>query len=226
MDYHRHPVLKVLICRKCYYWYTSAEVDQDSEGTDEQCRWCRQGGDLICCDFCHNSFCKGCIRRNLGRKELNSILDSDECSKWKCYVCNPKPLLSLIEHCSAVMEALTKLEKKQQELELKRTKRYHIKSSTVASSTGNTSFTLPSANSAAMVCNGSVSGVADKSQTRSGSSRVVVNNNTSAATTTSNSSRLSAGSNGYFGIMPNSTLQVRLSKPPQQSVNAHSLHQQ
>jgi len=31
--------------------------------------------------------------------------------RWRCYVCDPKPLLGLIEHCSAVMEALARQEK-------------------------------------------------------------------------------------------------------------------
>ena len=31
--------------------------------------------------------------------------------RWRCYICDPKPLLGLIEHCSAVMEALARQEK-------------------------------------------------------------------------------------------------------------------
>lgn len=42
--------------------------------------------------------------------------------KWKCYVCDPKPLLGLIEHCTSIMEALAKQEKRQQELENRRRK--------------------------------------------------------------------------------------------------------
>jgi len=56
--------------------YNSASIEQDVDGSDEQCRWCGQGGDLICCDFCHNAICKACIRRNLGRKELANILNA------------------------------------------------------------------------------------------------------------------------------------------------------
>jgi len=40
------------------------------DGVDEQCRWCGQGGRLIGCDFCHNAFCKSCIKSNLGRDEF------------------------------------------------------------------------------------------------------------------------------------------------------------
>uniref|UniRef100_A0AAV2MIY6 DNA helicase n=2 Tax=Knipowitschia caucasica TaxID=637954 RepID=A0AAV2MIY6_KNICA len=79
-----HPVLKVAICKSCYNFYTSDEISKDSDGMDEQCRWCAEGGNLICCDYCSNAFCKKCIVRNLGRKELSLI--TDENSKWHCYV--------------------------------------------------------------------------------------------------------------------------------------------
>lgn len=138
LDIHRHPVLKVLICKKCFILYNDLEIEQDAEGSDEQCRWCGQGGDLICCDFCHNALCKGCIRRNLGRKELGAILSADEGVKWKCYVCDPKPLLNLIEHCTSIMEALTKQEKRQQEQENRR-KRTDARSKTASSSVASSS---------------------------------------------------------------------------------------
>jgi len=58
--------------------YKNTNIEQDTDGSDEQCRWCGQGGDLICCDFCHNAICKTCIRRNLGRKELSNILNAGD----------------------------------------------------------------------------------------------------------------------------------------------------
>lgn len=70
---------------------------------DEQCRWCAEGGNLICCDFCSNAFCKKCILRNLGRKELTGILES----KWYCYVCNPEPLFGLVVACDNVLENMS-----------------------------------------------------------------------------------------------------------------------
>ena len=47
-----------------------------------------------------------------------------ENERWRCYVCDPKPLLSLIEHCSAVMEALARQEK----LELEKRRKPDINS--------------------------------------------------------------------------------------------------
>lgn len=69
------------------------------------CRWCAEGGNLICCDFCSNAFCKKCILRNLGRKELSSILES----KWYCYVCNPEPLFGLVIACNNVLDNMGSL---------------------------------------------------------------------------------------------------------------------
>lgn len=65
-------------------------------------RWCAEGGKLICCDYCNNAFCKKCILRNLGRRELSVI--TDENSKWHCYVCRSEPLQDLVSKCQSVMQ--------------------------------------------------------------------------------------------------------------------------
>ncbi|KAK0152944.1 Transcriptional regulator ATRX [Merluccius polli] len=101
-SFYRHPVLKVLVCKSCFKYYSSDDISKDVDGMDEQCRWCAEGGNLICCDYCSNAFCKKCILRNLGRKELSGILES----KWYCYVCSPEPLLDLVVACDSVLENL------------------------------------------------------------------------------------------------------------------------
>ncbi|XP_058482955.1 transcriptional regulator ATRX-like isoform X2 [Solea solea] len=103
--FYRHPVLKVLICKSCFKYYLSDDISKDGDGMDEQCRWCAEGGNLICCDFCSNAFCKKCILRNLGRKELSGILES----KWYCYVCSPEPLFNLVMACDNVLENMEHL---------------------------------------------------------------------------------------------------------------------
>lgn len=60
---------------------------------------------MICCDFCSNAFCKKCILRNLGRKELSGILES----KWYCYVCSPEPLFDLVTACDSILEKMEKM---------------------------------------------------------------------------------------------------------------------
>ncbi|KAG7517217.1 transcriptional regulator ATRX [Solea senegalensis] len=108
---YEHPALKVLICKSCYKYYTSDDISKDSDGMDEQCRWCAEGGKLICCDYCNNAFCKKCILRNLGRKELSVI--TDENSKWHCYVCRSDPLQDLASKCHLIMEEQKVVQHKQ-----------------------------------------------------------------------------------------------------------------
>lgn len=122
---YRHPTLKVLICKTCYKYYMSDDISRDSDGMDEQCRWCAEGGNLICCDFCHNAFCKKCILRNLGRKELSTILDEN--NQWHCYSCHPEPLLDLVTACDSVFENLEQLlqqNKKKTKVESEKSKIY------------------------------------------------------------------------------------------------------
>uniref|UniRef100_A0A7N8YDY0 DNA helicase n=1 Tax=Mastacembelus armatus TaxID=205130 RepID=A0A7N8YDY0_9TELE len=128
---YEHPALKVLICKSCYKYYMSDDISRDSDGMDEQCRWCAEGGKLICCDYCNNAFCKKCILRNLGRKELSVI--TDENSKWHCYVCRSEPLQDLVSKCHRIMEkqelVLLKQRKtdKTEERESKRPKNKSVK---------------------------------------------------------------------------------------------------
>ncbi|XP_056396816.1 transcriptional regulator ATRX isoform X1 [Hyla sarda] len=122
---YRHPALQVLICKTCYKYYMSDDINRDADGMDEQCRWCAEGGNLICCDFCHNAFCKKCILRNLGRRELSTIMDED--SKWHCYICQPEPLLDLVAACDSVFENLEQLlqqNKKKMKVENDKSKLY------------------------------------------------------------------------------------------------------
>ncbi|XP_017279651.1 transcriptional regulator ATRX [Kryptolebias marmoratus] len=117
---YEHPALKVLICKSCYKFYTSDDISRDSDGMDEQCRWCAEGGNLICCDYCNNAFCKKCILRNLGRKELSSI--TDENSKWHCFVCRSEPLQDLVSKCYCVMQKQQKTDKTEREKKQEKSK--------------------------------------------------------------------------------------------------------
>ncbi|XP_051505384.1 transcriptional regulator ATRX isoform X1 [Myxocyprinus asiaticus] len=100
----QHPALHVLICKSCFRYYMSDDIGKDEDGMDEQCRWCAEGGNLICCDYCSNAFCKTCILRNLGRKELSEIMNEE--SKWHCYMCSPEPLQGLVKTCEKVLLSL------------------------------------------------------------------------------------------------------------------------
>ncbi|RXG51342.1 Transcriptional regulator ATRX [Armadillidium vulgare] len=84
-----HPVLGVLVCKKCFRFYGKGDFNKDPDGYDEYCRWCANGGDLLLCDHCTNGFCKKCIKRNLGRGAESEAINS---KSWKCYVCDISPL--------------------------------------------------------------------------------------------------------------------------------------
>ena len=47
-------------------------ISKDSDGDDEQCTWCGDGGNLFICD-CQHGICKPCVQRNMGRAELGRI---------------------------------------------------------------------------------------------------------------------------------------------------------
>ncbi|XP_060783490.1 transcriptional regulator ATRX isoform X2 [Neoarius graeffei] len=106
---YQHPVLQVLLCKSCFKYYMSDDISKDEDGMDEQCRWCAEGGNLLCCDYCSNAFCKTCILRNLGRKELSGIMNDDH--KWHCYVCQPEPLQDLVAACEKVLRNLECMKK-------------------------------------------------------------------------------------------------------------------
>ena len=74
------------------YLQDEGEWEKDEHGSECYCRWCANGGEMICCDSCTNAYCKRCITRNLGRKMFNQINDSDT---WKCFLCDPKPIYAM-----------------------------------------------------------------------------------------------------------------------------------
>lgn len=97
---NRHKVLRVLICNRCCSFYGVGKFPKDSDGSELYCRWCGQGGQVICCSTCPNVFCKPCIRRNLGPAQLDIISNLDD---WACFLCNYKVLWELRSICWAVL---------------------------------------------------------------------------------------------------------------------------
>ncbi|XP_066146477.1 uncharacterized protein [Euwallacea fornicatus] len=96
-----HPLLKVLICKNCYHFYTSGEFEKDEDGSELYCRWCGQGGEVLCCSSCEFVFCKRCIKNNFGLKKFKEIRNSDD---WNCFRCDPGQLSSLRASCAEFME--------------------------------------------------------------------------------------------------------------------------
>ncbi|XP_024393599.1 protein CHROMATIN REMODELING 20 isoform X2 [Physcomitrium patens] len=102
-DVMKHPTLDVGICRKCKNFLFSGPFNKDQDGHEDECRWCGQGGDVLCCESCDKVFCCPCIKRNLGEEGLDQIVNS---SDWKCFFCNKQPLHNLRQQYQAVKDAL------------------------------------------------------------------------------------------------------------------------
>ncbi len=83
----RHPILGVVMCKRCKAFYFGGVWRRDEDGYFEHCRWCANGGELICCAnaACKSAFCKRCIKRNLGR---NKVSEAEESEDWRCLSCD------------------------------------------------------------------------------------------------------------------------------------------
>ena len=68
--------------------YTNGKFTVDElDGHEEYCCICGEGGEIVCCDFCHNSVCQVCIQRIAGKDCLDNILGGDDV-KWECFSCD------------------------------------------------------------------------------------------------------------------------------------------
>ena len=65
----------------CYTWYVNPNdpITKDYSGQDEQCIWCGQGDEILCCDKCSHSVCCTCIEQNLGEETLSRIRSEGQC---------------------------------------------------------------------------------------------------------------------------------------------------
>ena len=137
-DAKLHPLLNVLVCRKCHNDYGTGDFSQfndpdvgpgvDEQGDDNYCRWCVDGGDLIACgnggelndpNRCHYAFCMDCIRRNrpddevLGQENFPPGTEY----KWACYACEPDKLKRLKQEAQEIILALSAKDLKSRERE-------------------------------------------------------------------------------------------------------------
>lgn len=126
-DLNLHPLLDCLLCRRCYQNYGNGDFSVfedgiDSEGDDNYCRWCCDGGQLYGCmniidgKRCHYSFCEDCIKKNVPNDIVFRIGELPEeqqkTVRWHCYVCDKSKIADLRKEAMVAMEMLNRNEKR------------------------------------------------------------------------------------------------------------------
>ena len=99
----------------------SNDFGRDEQGIEEFCTWCGDGGNLVCCDFCEKAYCKHCIKRNLGKPFLKTLLEATEDVKWKCFHCDQSQISVYISQCSIMMNHVQKFRAEESTIEVKKT---------------------------------------------------------------------------------------------------------
>lgn len=124
-----HPLMNVLMCKKCCSYYGDGDFSLDSDNEDKYCRWCGEGGTIFTCSKCICGFCSLCIKRHFGIDALKKVEKEDD---WLCYFCEPKPLWHLRFICSLAQKLceIKKEELKKKQKEAKSTKKKISKKST------------------------------------------------------------------------------------------------
>ncbi|XP_049268422.1 transcriptional regulator ATRX homolog [Rhipicephalus sanguineus] len=106
--FHKHKLLNVIVCKRCYQYYGDGQFRQPGSDSDEYCSWCAEGGILVLCDRCGRVFCKECISRNFSCQELSHIESLDE---WQCFVCDPAPLEPMVNYANVITNYSRQLKK-------------------------------------------------------------------------------------------------------------------
>ena len=88
-----HPDLATPVCGECLDQYKQVDwswklMTSKTPGKEGACRWCTKTGKMVNCSDCPRSFCKKCLRGNLGANYIKLA----ETGSWTCLVCDTRPL--------------------------------------------------------------------------------------------------------------------------------------
>jgi len=86
-----HPALAVPCCQQCKLAWCNTDFSQmTSNGKEALCRWCGKqgGGKVVNCVLCPATFCKKCLKVNLGPNYIKLA----ETGSWTCLMCDTRPL--------------------------------------------------------------------------------------------------------------------------------------
>ena len=99
----------------------SNDFARDEQGIEEFCTWCGDGGNLVCCDFCEKAFCKHCVKRNLGKSFLKTLLQSSDDVKWKCFNCDRSQISVYISQCTIMLNHVQKYRAEESSIDVNKT---------------------------------------------------------------------------------------------------------
>ena len=106
--------LSVVICMDCWQYNKryKHEFDRnmDEDGSHNQCTWCLNGGELVCCDYCPRSYCEACFERNGLDSLYTQITTSSEEGKWSCLKCDSAQLGELADDYDAYLQYQARVE--------------------------------------------------------------------------------------------------------------------
>ena len=88
-----HPDLATPVCEECLKEYKQVDwawklMTSKTPGKEGACRWCTKTGKMVSCTECPKSFCKKCLKSNLGPNYIKLA----ETGSWTCLVCDSRPL--------------------------------------------------------------------------------------------------------------------------------------
>eukprot|EP00092_Neocalanus_flemingeri_P041191 GFUD01044851.1.p1 GENE.GFUD01044851.1~~GFUD01044851.1.p1 ORF type:complete len:723 (+),score=194.21 GFUD01044851.1:60-2228(+) len=88
-----HPALATPVCGECLEQYRQVDwtwklMTTKTPGKEGACRWCTKTGKMVNCSDCPKSFCKKCLKINLG----GNYIKLAETGSWTCLVCDTRPL--------------------------------------------------------------------------------------------------------------------------------------
>ena len=88
-----HPDLATPVCGECLDQYNQVDwswklMTSKTPGKEGACRWCTKTGKMVSCTDCPKSFCKKCLKTNLGPNYIKLA----ETGSWTCLVCDSRPM--------------------------------------------------------------------------------------------------------------------------------------
>jgi len=85
-----HSKFNVALCSSCHAYLNGDPSEWTlTDGKNDYCVLSGEGGDIVSCDKCENSFTTDVLKKWLDKKGYNKLME-DEDAPFECFTCNPK----------------------------------------------------------------------------------------------------------------------------------------